>query len=433
MATRETKTIGMQRLANVAHILDRMGLILEAERLSLSNKQVMVEVGKMYIFEKCKPHEEDERRGKTIMHTLLALENARECRWKRSCIAHAILLQGRAFMQKPALLDHGCRFDMQQFFAMYRENIKGMLKLAREAQPNALYTFHIVYRMKVNEERMKKKGVQMMNQTRLQKAIKDHDGEIAVHRFVCLPDMMGALRFFQRWSLAQRLVEGNKATCLMECGPPDDTMKRKWIIDVDAAYKDLKAFGLLLDPSVCSEQVRLSECFILKLSWLSRSTQDRLNLHQSVIRMGTSISQFLQTVGFTRTRCSFALKTRHQRVDSDGSYKKLSWHLTLMAFASNSEWRNVMQFTEKKGYPTEIKNFIHTKKSYLDGSTTVVEPLARDNAWLAVILADSHVLSNTKGQYLQTLHSEKVDPGNPASGEDLYFLPVFNLISKGLI
>jgi hypothetical protein len=252
----------MQRLANVAHILDRVGLSLEAERLSLSNKQVMIEVGKINIFEKRRPHDEDERHKKNIMHPLLALEDARECRWKRSCIAHAILLQGKAFLQKFSLLDHGCRIDMQQFFAMYHENIKGKLNLAREAQPNALYTFHIVYRMKINEEGMKKKGIQMINQPRMQKAIKDHGGEIAVHRFICLPDMMGALHFFQRWSLAQRLVEGKKATCLMECGPPDDTMKRKWIIDVDAAFKDLKAFGLLLDPSVCSEQVRLSLCFI---------------------------------------------------------------------------------------------------------------------------------------------------------------------------
>jgi hypothetical protein len=121
-------------------------------------------------------------------------------------------------------------------------------------------------------------------------------------------------------------------------------------------------------------------------------------------------------VGFTRTCCPFALKTRHQRHEEGGSYKKLSWHLTLMAFASYSEWRQVMQFAEKKGYPAEIKKFIRMKKSILDGSAAVAEPLARNNVWLAAILADSHILANSKGQYLQTLHSEKVDPGTPASG-----------------
>ncbi len=50
-------------------------------------------------------------------------------------------------------------------------------------------------------------------------------------------------------------VRGKDATCLMECGPPDDSIKRKWIVDVDAAFKDLKDLNLLEDPTVCSEQV----------------------------------------------------------------------------------------------------------------------------------------------------------------------------------
>jgi hypothetical protein len=49
--------------------------------------------------------------------------------------------------------------------------------------------------------------------------------------------------------------QGIKATCLMECGPPNDSISRKWIIDVDAAFKDLKALGFLMDDTICSEEV----------------------------------------------------------------------------------------------------------------------------------------------------------------------------------
>lgn len=132
---------------------------------------------------------------------------------------------------------------------MYQDDIKGKLALAQEVHPDAPYTFHFVYRFTLNPNGSKKAN----EHKRFQKA---HDGEIAVHRFVCMPDLISTLRFFQRWSVAQSLSEGKAATCLMECGPPDtDTSKRKWIIDIDAGFDDLKALGFLLDNSVCSEEV----------------------------------------------------------------------------------------------------------------------------------------------------------------------------------
>jgi hypothetical protein len=133
---------------------------------------------------------------------------------------------------------------MKSFMALYREDLKGTLALAQEVHPGAPYTFHFVYRFTPGRA----------DNTRFQKAMAEHGGEIAVHRFVCLPDTPRALRFFQRWSTAQALSGGKDATCLMECGPADGA-RRKWVVDIDAALKDLQSLGFLRDPSVCSEEV----------------------------------------------------------------------------------------------------------------------------------------------------------------------------------
>lgn len=80
-----------------------------------------------------------------------------------------------------------------------------------------------------------------------------------------------------------------------------------------------------------------------------------------------------------------------------------------------------MLHTEKMGYTTEIKRVIRNKQAYLNGSAAIPEAmdmraLLAQNKWTAALLADSHILANSKGQYLQTLFSEKVDPASPASG-----------------
>lgn len=49
----------------------------------------------------------------------------------------------------------------------------------------------------------------------------------------------------------------------------------------------------------------------------------------------------------------------------------------------------------------------------------------REDDWLMALLADSHILANSKGQYLQTLHSEKVEPGKAATGRRFKFEGVY--------
>ena len=92
-----------------------------------------------------------------------------------------------------------------------------------------------------------------------------------------------------------------------------------------------------------------------------------------------------------------------------------------MAFAPYSEWRKAMRCTEKNGYSSQVKGLLLMKSTGIPPGLRV----DRSDGWLAALLADSHILANSKGQYLQTLHSEKVDPGQAATGRRFRFEGVY--------
>ncbi len=69
-----------------------------------------------------------------------------------------------------------------------------------------------------------------------------------------------------------------------------------------------------------------------------------------------------------------------------------------------------MQYTEKFGYSEDVKKLIKQKNG------RGKELLLKNDKWIAAVLADSHILANSKGQYLQTLGSEKVEAGVDATG-----------------
>lgn len=225
--------------AYVAEILERRGYKDEARKLTLVSKGGMVEYGKMQFglsLIKSK-----------IAHPLQALQDTMCQPWRRRCVSYAIIQQGHLFLPKLTLQGRG---NMKDFMSIYRDDMKGKLQLAMEKHPDAPFTFHFVYRFQVDPSR-----AGFMDEKRMQKILKDQGGEMAVHRFICLPNLVNALHFFHKWTIAQSSAVGKTATCLMECGPPDDSISRKWIIDVDAAFQDLKALGFLADPSICSEEV----------------------------------------------------------------------------------------------------------------------------------------------------------------------------------
>jgi hypothetical protein len=140
-----------QVFAQVADILERNGWVQEARALTLSSKQVMVEFGKFHFFQRDKaiPGKKDRvMRKRSTAHPLQALEDTMHSAWKRRCVASSILYEGHTFLPQMCIT-HTSTLEMSEFFAMYREDIKGKLNLAREAHPDAKYTFHIVYRFNV--------------------------------------------------------------------------------------------------------------------------------------------------------------------------------------------------------------------------------------------------------------------------------------------
>ncbi len=94
-----------------------------------------------------------------------------------------------------------------------------------------------------------------------------------------------------------------------------------------------------------------------------------------------------------------------------------------MAFAPYSAWRKVMHYTEKQGYSANIKAHLKQKDAYLNGT---LPPPTKYDEWGVALLADSHILANSKGQYIQSLHSEKVEAGTPATGIRFKFEGVYN-------
>lgn len=83
-----------------------------------------------------------------------------------------------------------------------------------------------------------------------------------------------------------------------------------------------------------------------------------------------------------------------------------------------------MQYLEKKAYPIEIRKIIKQRSAILTGTAQApgMTTELKNDPWIAALLADSHILANSKGQYLQTMYSEKVEAGTPATGESCLVL-----------
>ena len=283
-------------------------LLLPAEqpkRLALASRSMMVAVGRKEL-------------GKT--HPLEFLEGYDQDRaaYQWLCIQAAILY-GQNVMPPVAysvLSMHSLRVFMQ----LYQHSLKGKLALAREANPNSRFTFHITTRWIVGDtapahflDKARKTG-----------------GELALHKFICMQTAQDALLFLQRWAQVQRVC-GRDATCMMECGPSEPLHTRKWIIDLDGKLDDLRTLGFLAPDEECLDSHREA-------------------MQAQVVGFGSAISHALNKVcGFLHTPCHFALKSRHKT--AAGGYSMLSWHLTLLATAPYAQWRLAMQYMEKHVYP----------------------------------------------------------------------------------
>ena len=201
-------------------------------------------------------------------------------------------------------------FALRQFISLYESALKPRLLLARERVGGGGFTFHLVHRY-----------------------IRDHDGEEGVrHLFASFGVADEAIAFMSGWYSAQNLSAGVNSSCLMECGPGDDSQNRKWVLDIDGSMKDLGLFGLLDATGVCTDL-------------------DRERLHASVLALGSNMAQAFVDMGFASSMCHFAVKTRHRKGVNVGEYRKLSWHVTLLLLAPYTRWRDAILQVERSFFP----------------------------------------------------------------------------------
>jgi hypothetical protein len=333
-----------------------------SSQIALCSKGIMVAVGRNLLGKK---------------HPIDVLVNPSSLSvWQRLCVRAAVVQCMPARSYSVLALN-----SLRLFTQLYEQGLKGKLALARDANPNSRFTFHITTRWVVGErahahfvERARKTG-----------------GEMAVHKFICIPQPQDALLFLQRWAHVQRVSPPSEASCMMECGPSEPTQTRKWIIDLDGKLDDLRTLGFLRPDEVCQESHRQA-------------------MQQQVVAFGSALSHALhETCGFLHQPCYFALKSRHKPA-ADGSYAMLSWHMTLLAQAPYEQWRMAMQFVEKHVYPKQ-KNGAMRMSQLSDAHIT-----RNSKVRFVLLVFASGVNPSPQGQFIQTLFSEKVQPGVPATG-----------------
>ncbi len=148
------KSLSMQYselIARVVNVLDKQGnYAKEAQSLCLSSKGIMIALGGLQIFEKEMKNarhakqNQDRRKHIIVVHPLQALEDTMAVQWRRSCVVYTIRYNGHIFL--PRMNFSPNTMSMREFFASYKDSMKGLLNLAREQHVNPPYTFHIVSR-----------------------------------------------------------------------------------------------------------------------------------------------------------------------------------------------------------------------------------------------------------------------------------------------
>ena len=233
----------------------------------------------------------DRVRGKHHPFDALALSS---CNLERHCLMQLILREPECLPPSGAMLMQTIN-DMSDLVAIFCDKMSSTLTGVTRTP----YTYQFVERAKARQDE-KRANV---------------NGEVAQRVFMSFANAGLALNFFETWLHAQARTEFQRATCLLECGTHDDTL-RKWVLDVDASVTELKKASM----------------------WPAKGGAE---LHALTMAMAVSVSTALHELGFLHRPCHFAVTSRH-------TPKKMSWHITLDALASHERWREALTALESK-------------------------------------------------------------------------------------
>lgn len=234
----------IEQKAEVIVLLLKRGLSTHAGKLALTSKSLMIEVGK---------RELNGMHPVQFMETVLTGEGGR-APFQVLCTRMAIVY-GENVMPPPSYNSVLTVQNIRHFNQIYQHSLKSRLAMARDENPDSRFTFHLVTRFVAQNEDFPSKKMKGAAQKYYEQKADKHGGEVAIHRFICMPQAVSALLFMQRWSQAQKYSCDKEASCMMECGPSKETQTRKWIIDLDGKVEDLHTFGLLPAGELCAEEV----------------------------------------------------------------------------------------------------------------------------------------------------------------------------------
>ena len=228
-------------------------------------------------------------RGKHHPFDALALSS---CNLERYCLMRLILREPESLPPSGAMLMQTIN-DMSDLVAIFGDKMSPTLTGVTRTP----YTYQFVERGKARQDEKRA----------------TYNGEVAQRVFMSFANAGLALNFVETWLHAQARTELQRATCLLECGTHDDTL-RKWVLDVDASITELKKASMSLGET---------------------------ELHAMTMAMAVAVSMALHELGFLHRPCHFAVTSRH-------TAKKMSWHITLNALASHERWREALTALESK-------------------------------------------------------------------------------------
>jgi hypothetical protein len=279
---------------------------------------------------------------------LLEALNSPQGLWERAALRHEILKSPPSQEATAMGLIRPSDFSKR----LYGDKMKTTLAEAHKLSPLCTtYTYQFVRRASASSTARKGAAAAV-------------NGEVLKRVFISMPDARAALAFVSTWLLAQKNAKPQEATCMLECGSHDETL-RKWVLDVDASMSELD--GFVKDP-------------------ITGPTIEELeHMQMATLQMASAVSHSLYEMGALYTPCSFAVTSRH-------SSTKMSWHITLHALASHDVWRYCM---------FELDEMFGAKKK---AKMTPPE-------WAMFKYVDGSTKRNSKSQYMQILGSTKVKPG----------------------
>ena len=258
-----------------------------------------------------------------------------------------------------------------------------------------------------------------------------------VHRFKSFHTYKDAFGFVQRWIKCQMSTPPRLGISVMECGPSHHALvRRKWIMDIDCKVSE-----------ILEEDRDFLQRFFPWMTTTTDADSDRIleeKMEEYTAKYSSTVCHFLTESGFVDSKhyAAFSIAQRHKRDDTSSRLAKISFHVTLHVMGSYPVWRYFMNKFEKTQVPEWAKlckwrvkkkqqqqqqqqheqqhqhQHQHQQQQQPQPPPKKEEE-TEDSSWFSIVpdeerfwviwcFVDEAITANSKGQYMQTILSQKV-------------------------